>query len=180
MIHLKAVYKKRSAKTDTFPFNIPAIKALERVEFHQPITFLVGENGSGKSTFLEALAAGVGAITVGGKDIKSDQTLAHAWRLAAGLRLVWYMKTKQGFFMRAKDWKSTQSYFSKTMAYIGKDETVPANLLDKKLGRHWGYINKKVLDSYIKSKTSKITQETFVKLRDYFLGHIKQIAKESG
>ena len=78
MIHLKAVYKKRSAKTDTFPFNIPAIKALERVEFHQPITFLVGENGSGKSTFLEALAAGVGAITVGGKDINSDETLSHA------------------------------------------------------------------------------------------------------
>jgi len=81
---------------------------------------------------------------------------------------------------RAKNWKSTQSYFSKTMAYIGKDETVPANLLDKKLGRHWGYINKKVLDNHIKLKTSKITQETFVKLRDYFLDHIKQIAKESG
>tara|TARA_B100000686_G_C16137766_1_gene640583 strand:+ start:254 stop:481 length:228 start_codon:yes stop_codon:yes gene_type:complete len=37
-----------------------------------------------------------------------------------------------------------------------------------------------LVDSHIKFKTSKITQETFVKLRDYFLDHIKKIAKESG
>ena len=103
MIHLKAVYKKERGRTDTFPFNVPAIQALEQVEFRQPVTFLVGENGSGKSTFLEALAAGIGAITVGGEDIKSDETLPHARKLATGLRLVWHMKTKHGFFMRAED-----------------------------------------------------------------------------
>ena len=31
MIHLKAVYKKESDRTDTFPFNVPAIQALGQV-----------------------------------------------------------------------------------------------------------------------------------------------------
>ncbi len=42
---------------DGFPFNIPAVQALERgLELHPKVTFLVGENGTGKSTLLEGLA----------------------------------------------------------------------------------------------------------------------------
>lgn len=41
---------------DAYPFNIPAIRHLERLEFHPAVTFFIGENGSGKSTLLEALA----------------------------------------------------------------------------------------------------------------------------
>jgi predicted ATPase len=36
--------------SDRFPFNVAAIKALPTLEFTTPVTFLVGENGSGKST----------------------------------------------------------------------------------------------------------------------------------
>lgn len=39
-----------------YPFNIPAIRSLDRLELHPAVTFFVGENGSGKSTLLEALA----------------------------------------------------------------------------------------------------------------------------
>ena len=44
---------------DRFPFNVPAIRALAnqgRLEFHPQVTFFVGENGTGKSTLLEAIA----------------------------------------------------------------------------------------------------------------------------
>ena len=42
--------------------DIEAIKGLEEIEFTSPITFFVGENGSGKSTVLEAMEAGITAF----------------------------------------------------------------------------------------------------------------------
>jgi predicted ATPase len=39
-----------------YPFDIPAVPELPSVRFDAPVTFLVGENGSGKSTVIEALA----------------------------------------------------------------------------------------------------------------------------
>ena len=49
-----------------FPFTVPAIKNLEKLEFHPAVTFLVGENGSGKSTLLEAIAARLDFDEIGG------------------------------------------------------------------------------------------------------------------
>lgn len=49
-----------------YPFSIPAIRSLERFEFHPKVTFLVGENGSGKSTLLEAIAIKCGLNPEGG------------------------------------------------------------------------------------------------------------------
>lgn len=45
---------------------IPALRALERLDFDEPVTFLVGENGTGKSTLLEALAVAYGFNAEGG------------------------------------------------------------------------------------------------------------------
>ena len=39
-----------------YPFNIPVVKNFERIKFNSPVTFFVGENGVGKSTFIEAIA----------------------------------------------------------------------------------------------------------------------------
>src|SRR5438105_4341636 len=39
---------------EKYPFNIPAVRDLPNIEFHPNVTFFVGENGSGKSTILEA------------------------------------------------------------------------------------------------------------------------------
>lgn len=38
---------------------------MPEIEFRSPVTFLVGENGTGKSTLLEAIAPAVGAVTIG-------------------------------------------------------------------------------------------------------------------
>jgi predicted ATPase len=40
-----------------FPFTIPAVRLIDELEFHPDVTFLIGENGSGKSTILEAIAS---------------------------------------------------------------------------------------------------------------------------
>ena len=75
---------------------------------------------------------------------------------------------------RARSWKNTTGYFSKTMAYIGKDEAVPKALLNKGLGRHWGYINKDLLKTFIKIKTFSISRKTFFKMRRVFLTYLKK------
>ena len=51
---------------DAYPFNVPVIRAFDRLTFDQPVTFLVGENGSGKSTLLEAIAVAWGLNAEGG------------------------------------------------------------------------------------------------------------------
>lgn len=59
--------ERESVKSfDEYPFCIPAIRHLNRLEFHPAVTFLVGENGTGKSTLLEAIAVKLGFNAEGG------------------------------------------------------------------------------------------------------------------
>ena len=86
-----------------YPFNIPAIAQIERLEFGPAVTFLVGENGSGKSTFIEAIAILAGFNAEGGtKNFSSahrpsESSLQKCVRLARGTR-----HEKSGFFLRAE------------------------------------------------------------------------------
>jgi len=45
---------------------VPAIRHLEKLVFHPKVTFLIGENGTGKSTLLEAIAVAYGLNPEGG------------------------------------------------------------------------------------------------------------------
>jgi predicted ATPase len=109
VIHLKSVSVRKipdkdgKDAADWFPFNVPVIRSLETIEFTHPVTFLVGENGSGKSTFLEGIALAAGSITVGSEDAETDRTLSRMRELAKALKLVWTAKRKSGFFLRSED-----------------------------------------------------------------------------
>lgn len=48
--------KLKKKHQESYPLNIPSIQSMSAMVFTSPITILVGENGSGKSTFLTALA----------------------------------------------------------------------------------------------------------------------------
>jgi predicted ATPase len=95
--------KRCGAEEDGYPFDLPVVRTLDEIEFRSPVTFFVGENGTGKSTILEAIAAGAGSITVGGEDVRDDPTLGYARRLASHLTLGWTKRTHRGFFMRSED-----------------------------------------------------------------------------
>ncbi len=105
MIHLKSVSigKPPAAAEDKFPFNVLSIKTLSEVTFASEITFLVGENGSGKSTFLEAIACAAGSITVGSDSVETDRTLGAMRSLAKTFKLSWSKRTRTGFFLRSED-----------------------------------------------------------------------------
>ena len=70
----------RNPPLDRFPFTVPAIARLGNLKFHERCTFLIGENGRGKSTVMEALALEFGMQAEGGgknfrfrtKDTHSD------------------------------------------------------------------------------------------------------------
>jgi len=54
-----------------YPFSLPIFNQTKQIRFEFPVTFFVGENGTGKSTLLEALALASGI---------------HIWRKVEGVR----------------------------------------------------------------------------------------------
>jgi len=98
MIHLRSIDLRPAARRlEGFPFEPPVVRKFKEVKFRSAVTFLVGENGSGKSTVLEAVAAAVGSVVVGGEDVRADKTLGHARALAGQLKLAWAKRTHRGF-----------------------------------------------------------------------------------
>jgi len=89
---------------DEFPFSIPAIQALEkRFEFHPKVTFLVGENGMGKSTMLEGLADKWGFSSESGNRSKSLNFRSYETELARAIQLTRKnARPMDGFFLRAE------------------------------------------------------------------------------
>src|SRR5712692_8575181 len=74
---LQAVRLERDsvASFDRYPFCIPAVRHLKRLEFDPTVTFFIGENGSGKSTLLEAIATKYGFNAEGGsKNFRFSET----------------------------------------------------------------------------------------------------------
>ena len=52
---------------DGFPFSVPALATIEQLGLGQSVTLLTGDNGSGKSTILESIAAAIGFAEHGGE-----------------------------------------------------------------------------------------------------------------
>ncbi len=57
----------RQAEGEGFPWTIPAMRMIDRLRLDRPVTLITGDNGSGKSTILEAIAAAVGFAAQGGE-----------------------------------------------------------------------------------------------------------------
>ncbi len=105
MIHLETLRVREFNERDLahFPFSLEVIRSLRGLDFSSPVTFFVGENGSGKSTVLESLACAINSITVGSESVRTDRSLAAVRKLAQYYRLGWRRRTHKGFFLRAED-----------------------------------------------------------------------------
>ena len=105
MPHLKSISIREfnSHDKDSFPFTLEIVKSLREIQFSSPVTFFVGENGSGKSTILETIACAAESITVGSESVRTDKSLAPLRKLAQYFRLAWTKRTRKGFFLRAED-----------------------------------------------------------------------------
>jgi predicted ATPase len=93
-----------------FPFTIPAIGADFAMEFPTNVTFFVGENGSGKSTVIEALAVACGFNANGGSRNNVYEHAKTESSLSDALRLTWNKKMNAGFFLRAESFFNFASH----------------------------------------------------------------------
>ncbi len=86
-----------------YPFSLPAVKRLTNLELHPQVTFIVGENGTGKSTILEAIATACGFNPEGGtinfnfQSRPSHSDLHNYIKVVRGIK-----RPRDGFFLRAE------------------------------------------------------------------------------
>lgn len=102
MVYLQSAHASVDAeRQDDYPFSLPAVRALPEIEFGQ-VTVFVGDNGTGKSTLVEALAVAAGFNAGGGSRNLQFETFATHSELASSLRLRWTRRPAWGWFLRAE------------------------------------------------------------------------------
>lgn len=112
--------------------DIPAIRTLKELEFDSGITFFTGENGTGKSTLLEAMAVAAGFNPEGGTRNYSFSTyddyssLHDATTLIRGIR-----KARSGYFLRAESFFNVAT---KEEEYSKGSDAIPLELHQKSHG----------------------------------------------
>lgn len=102
--------KPEHVDEQTYPFNISSINNLSTLAFNNNVTFFVGENGSGKSSLLEAIAYQCGFNTAGGGRNNSYDLHKGDSALGEYIRLSWMPKTTNGFFLRAESFYQFASH----------------------------------------------------------------------
>ncbi len=98
---------------ESYLHKLPVVRHLARMgelPFSKAVTFLVGENGTGKSTLLEAIAVAYGFNAEGGTRNFSFSTSATHSELFRHLTLSKSAYPKDGFFLRAESFYNTASY----------------------------------------------------------------------
>lgn len=104
-----ALEREKIDNFDVYPFNIEVVKNFEELKFDSPVTFFVGENGIGKSTFIEAIAVALGLPSEGGTENFRYQTNDTSSELYKYLRVSTFNKPKTKFFLRAESFYNFSS-----------------------------------------------------------------------
>lgn len=122
MIHNGPILDKVKVQFDestdfsVYPFTLNIIKNLKEIVFPTQVTFIVGENGTGKSTILEAIATRAGFGREGGSKNISFNTADEIYssqidQFASKLTLSWRKKPRDGYFFRAESFFNLANYF---------------------------------------------------------------------
>lgn len=123
--YLKRIWLEPSRITnrEAYPFCLPLLHDDFELSFHKPITIIVGENGTGKSTLLEGIAVLAGYDEAGGG--KGYMTVDHSdalekmgGTLSAALRASWLPRITNGWFFRAESFFSVARYLDKVNTEI--------------------------------------------------------------
>ena len=126
-MHLNKVslFPEKYQSKDCYPFNLPNLNMTRDVTFEKPVTFFVGENGTGKSTLLRAVARRCGI---------------HIWEPEEGRRVQFNKYEHELYRFISVEWTNgvvPGSFFSSSIfEYF-------ANILDD-----WAFASPKTLDYF--------------------------------
>lgn len=121
---------KEKQGLEPYVADLAILQELDCLEIEKPVTFLIGENGTGKSTLLEAIAVGYGFNPEGGTrnfNFSSREThsnLSQYITVVKGVR-----RPKDGFFLRA------ESFYNVATEVDQLDKEGPVPLIDSYGGR---------------------------------------------
>lgn len=112
-LYIKEIkYNKLMENVDysLYPFNLPFVKCLESLRLKSKVTFLVGENGTGKSTLLEAIAINYGFNPEGGsKNFNFATNDTHSSLHEYIILVKGVKKPQDGYFLRAESFYNVAS-----------------------------------------------------------------------
>lgn len=158
-------------ESSAFPFSIPAIRTLERLDFGEQVTFFVGENGSGKSTLLEAIACAAELPEIGGDEIDRDPSLSPQRALANDLRLAWSIRSRRGFFLRAEDFFGYLRRESRNEARIDREKLESLGIVrEPSADDAVVHVDEREASKYLAERDVRSHGESFM---DFFLSRIE-------
>lgn len=122
---------------DAYPFCLPFLRNEFELSFDRPVTIIVGENGTGKSTLLEGIAALAGYDEAGGgkgyRPVDHSRALeTMGGRLSTALKASWLPKITNGWFFRAETFFSVARYLDE--AALGSGGPPPPDFLSHSHG----------------------------------------------
>lgn len=102
--------KEKILSWEEYPFCIPLIQNFEKLQFSKSVTFIVGENGSGKSTIVEAIALALGFNAEGGTrnfnfSTSDSHSVLHSYLKVCRS----FHQPKDGFFLRSESFYNVAS-----------------------------------------------------------------------
>jgi predicted ATPase len=90
---------------ESYPFNLGFVQSLDKLDFHPKVTYIIGENGMGKSTLLESIAVAWGFNPEGGTINFSFSTRSTHSNLFEYIQLIrGPYRPRDGFFFRAESY----------------------------------------------------------------------------
>ncbi|MEM9343676.1 MAG: AAA family ATPase [Pseudomonadota bacterium] len=135
-----------------YPFNLPWMDAEWELSFEQPVTIIVGENGTGKSTLIEAIAALAGYDEAGGgkgyMPVDHSEAIDRSGAdLSDALRAAWLPRVTDGWFFRAESFFSVARYLDEAARGAGPPPDYLSNshgegflrFFDERMGRQGIY-----------------------------------------
>lgn len=115
-----------------FPFSLPIFQSFSSLIFHPNVTYIVGENGTGKSTLLEGIAVALGFNPEGGtlnfrfSTYDSHSNLHEYLRIVKGVH-----KPKDSFFFRSETYYNVASHIE----HLDKEPSLGGKIIDSYGGK---------------------------------------------